>query len=200
MADDLRRFAAATARNREPILEVLRRVLPATGTVLEIASGTGEHAVHFARHLPALEWQPSDADDDAFVSIASWRDHEQLANLRAPLHLDVTSEAWPVDTVAAIFCANMIHIAPWACAVGLLAGAGRHLRAGGVLVTYGPYRIDGQQTAPSNERFDADLRARDPSWGVRDLSDVTAHAERHGLHLRERVDMPANNFTLVFDR
>ncbi|HET6582309.1 MAG TPA: DUF938 domain-containing protein [Nannocystaceae bacterium] len=200
MADDPRRFAAATARNREPILEVLRRVLPATGTVLEIASGTGEHAVHFARNLPALQWQPSDADDDALASIAGWREHEQLANLRAPLRIDVTADAWPIDRIDAIFCANMIHIAPWECALGLLAGAGRHLRAGGVLVTYGPYRIGGAHTAASNERFDADLRARDPSWGVRDLEDVATAAEQHGLHLRERVAMPANNFTLVFDR
>jgi SAM-dependent methyltransferase len=200
MAHDPRKFAAATARNREPILEVLQRVLPERGTVLEIASGTGEHAVHFARSLPGLAWQPSDADDDALASIAAWREHEHLENLHAPVRIDVTADAWPVADVDAVFCANMIHISPWECCVGLVRGVARHLRAGGVLVLYGPFRIDGQHTAPSNERFDADLRARDPSWGVRDLADVVAQAEPHGLHLRERVAMPANNFTVVFDR
>jgi SAM-dependent methyltransferase len=200
MVHDPRKFAAATARNREPILEVLRRVLPERGVVLEIASGTGEHGVHFARNLPGLEWQPSDADDGALASIAGWRAHEGLANLREPVRIDVTADAWPVATVDAVFCANMIHIAPWECALGLVRGVGRHLRSGGVFVLYGPFRIDGQHTASSNERFDADLRARDPSWGVRELADVIAQAEPHGLHLRERVAMPANNFSLVFDR
>ena len=200
MTDDLRRFAPATARNREPILDVLRRVLPARGAVLEIASGTGEHGVHFARELPGLEWQPSDADEDALASIAAWREHEGLANLRAPVRIDVTADTWPVGAVDAVFCANMIHIAPWACCVGLVRGVGRHLRSGGVFVLYGPFRIDGQHTAASNERFDADLRARNPTWGVRELADVIAQAEPQGLHLRERVAMPANNFTLVFDR
>ena len=200
MTDEPRRFAAATARNREPILEVLRRVLPSAGTVLEISSGTGEHAVHFARALPSIEWQPSDVDDAALASISAWRDHEALPNLRAPVRIDVTEDTWPVDRVDAVFCANMIHIAPWACCVGLARGVGRCLRAGGVLVLYGPFRIDGHHTAPSNERFDADLRARDSSWGVRDVADVVAQAQANGLRLREQIAMPANNFTLVLDR
>lgn len=200
MVDDLRRFAAATSRNREPILEVLRRVLPPSGTVLEIASGTGEHAVHFARALPGVEWQPSDVDEPSLASIVAWREHEAVPNLRAPVRIDVTSDVWPVDGIDAVFCANMIHIAPWACCVGLARGVGRCLRAGGVFVLYGPFRIDGQHTAPSNERFDADLRARDPSWGVRDVADVVAQATANGMILRERIAMPANNFTLVFDR
>ena len=199
MPNDLRKFAPATARNRDPILDVLRGVLPERGIVLEIASGTGEHGVHFARHLPGLEWQPSDADDDALASIAAWREHERLANLRPPVRIDVTADAWPVATVDAVFCANMIHIAPWECALGLVRGVGRHLRAGGVFVLYGPFRVDGQHTAASNARFDADPRARDPAWGVRELADVVAEAEPHGLRLRERVAMPANNLTVIFD-
>jgi SAM-dependent methyltransferase len=200
MPTDQRRFAAATARNREPILAVLRRVLPERGSVLEISSGTGEHATHFARALPALEWQPSDVDDDALASIEAWRAHERLDNVRAPVRLDVLADEWPVGHVDAVFCANMIHIAPWACCLGLVRGVGRHLRSGGVFVLYGPFRIDGRHTAPSNERFDADLRERDASWGVRDLADVIHEAERHGIHLRERVAMPANNFSVVFAR
>jgi SAM-dependent methyltransferase len=195
-----RRFAPATARNRDPIAAVLARVLPPAGTVLEVASGTGEHAVYFARRFPTLAWQPSDADPGALASIEAWRRTETLANLRPPLLLDVEREPWPIDEVDAVLCANMIHIAPWSCAVALLRGVGRRLRPSGVLVLYGPYRIGGRHTAPSNDAFDHSLRERDPRWGVRDLEAVLTEAAASGLVLRERVEMPANNQTLVLGR
>lgn len=193
-----RRHAPATQRNREPILEVLRTVLPATGTVLEIASGSGEHAVYFAAALPTLVFQPSDIDASALASIQAWIAESGLPNVSPPLRLDVTDQRWPTDPVAAIFSANMIHIAPPEATVGLMAGAARHLLPGGVLVVYGPFRIDGAHTAPSNAAFDADLRARDPRWGVRDLEWVRDLAAGHGLTLEQRLPMPANNQTLVF--
>jgi hypothetical protein len=194
-------YAAATARNREPILEVLRRVLPADGTVLEIASGTGEHAIYFAAHLPHLAWQPSDASRDALLSIEGWRAESSLANLRAPVALDACSESWSVDPASAVVCINMIHIAPWRACEGLMRGAARVLPPGkGVLYLYGPFMRDGSHTAPSNEAFDRDLRARDPSWGVRALEAVTAEARRNGLECVELVAMPANNFSVVFRR
>lgn len=198
----VRRHAPAAERNREPILGVLRRVLPARGTVLEIASGTGQHVAHFAVALPDLVFQPSDRTDQDFASITAWCADAGVANARAPIVLDATSAPWPaiVGTVDAIFNANMIHIAPWDACLGLLRGAGAHLAPGGVLVTYGPYRIGGAHTAPSNEAFDLDLRARDPRWGVRDLDDVARVAAEHGLVLEERVAMPANNLTVVFRR
>jgi SAM-dependent methyltransferase len=194
------RYAPAAERNREPILGVLRRVLPERGSVLEIASGSGQHVAHFAAALPELEFQPSDRDDQDFASITAWCAQAGARNVRAPIVLDVTSDPWPatVGTVDAIFNANMIHIAPWEACLGLLRGAGAHLAPHGVLVTYGPYKIDGRHTAPSNEAFDADLRARDPSWGVRDLGDVARIAEQHGFAVAERVAMPANNFMIVF--
>jgi SAM-dependent methyltransferase len=196
----LKRHAPATARNRTPILEVLRQVLPATGTVLEIASGTGEHAAFFAAALPTLIWQPSDLDPDALASIEAWRAEVSLANLLAPLRLDAQSDAWPVDAVDAVFSANMIHIAPWSAAEGLLRGAGRHLVAGGLLILYGPFHVGGAPTAPSNASFDADLRARNPTWGVRDLEAVVAAAREQRLEFEQRIDMPANNLMLVFRR
>lgn len=196
---DIHRLTApAAARNAAPILEVLRGALPTRGTVLEIASGTGQHAAHFAAALPGIEWQPSDADPRARASIAAWRAHTGLANLREPLDLDVRREPWPVDAVDAIVCINMIHIAPWEAAVALMKGAGARLAAGGALVLYGPYRRGGAHTAPSNEAFDADLRARDPSWGVRDLEAVEALALAEGLVCEAVVPMPANNFSVVF--
>lgn len=190
----------APERNKEPILEVLRRVLPARGTLLEIASGTGQHAVHFAAALPGLDYQPSDPDPANLASIAAWVEEAGLPNLRAPIALDVCQLDWGVGTLQAIFNANMIHIAPWACAEGLFAGAGRHLEAGGVCVLYGPFRIGGAHTAESNARFDEDLRSRDPRFGVRDLEAVAALAEQAGLAFQERVAMPANNQCLVFRR
>jgi SAM-dependent methyltransferase len=190
--------APAVARNRDPILAVLRRVLPASGTVLEIASGSGEHAVHFATGLPHVTWQPTDRDADALRSIAAYRAAAQLPNLLPPLELDAASPRWPVARAEAIVSINMIHIAPWMAAEGLMAGAGRLLAPGGVLYLYGPFKEDGRHTAPSNADFDASLRARDPDWGVRDVAEVSELAARHGLGFVERVAMPVNNLSLVF--
>ncbi|MEW5728655.1 MAG: DUF938 domain-containing protein [Pseudomonadota bacterium] len=193
----MKRHAPATARNREPILAVLDRVLPARGLVLEIASGTGEHAAHFAPRLPRLDWQPTDPDPDALASIAAWAAETGAVNLRPPLVLDVR-RPWPVGQAEAVFCANMIHIAPWECALALVEGAGRVLPAGGVLVVYGPFRVGGRHTAAGNEAFDADLRRRDPAWGVRDLEAVVETAQAAGLDHMETVPMPANNLIVVW--
>ncbi|HEY0712372.1 MAG TPA: DUF938 domain-containing protein [Polyangia bacterium] len=195
-----RRHAPATTRNREPILEVLRRVLPARGTVLEIASGSGEHAVFFAAALPGLIWQPTDVDPLALDSIAAWTDESGATNVAPPLHLDVAAETWSVERADAIFSANLVHISPWAACLGLVAGAGRCLPSGAPLVMYGPYRIGGVHTSDSNAAFDADLRARDPRWGVRDLEAIIEAAAARDLDFVERVAMPANNQTLVFRR
>jgi hypothetical protein len=194
-----RRHAPATLRNREPLLAVLHRVLPATGLVVEVASGTGEHAAYFAAALPGVTWQPTDADPGARASIAAWC--ADVANARAPLPLDARApDAWPLARADAMLCVNMIHIAPWAACEGLLAGAGRVLPARAPLVLYGPYRVGGVHTAPSNAAFDAGLRAQDPSWGVRDLETVLAAAATHGLRHDETVAMPANNLTVVLRR
>lgn len=190
----------APERNKGPILDVLTRVLPSRGTVLEISSGSGQHAVHFARHLPQLRWQPSDPDPENLASIRAWVEESALPNLALPIELDVRSPDWGVAAVDAIFNANMIHIAPWACCVALFDGAARLLAAAGVLITYGPYRVAFEHTAESNARFDEGLRAQDPSWGVRNLEDVQREAERVGLALTERIQMPANNLSLVFRR
>lgn len=197
MSDD-RLHAPAAERNRGPILEVLARVLPASGTVLEVASGTGQHVAHFAAALPGLTWQPTEIDGAMSASIVAWT--RGLANVRPPIRLDVCAASWPVGTLDALYCANMIHIAPWAACLGLVAGASRHLRTGGLLVLYGPFRIGGAHTAPSNAQFDADLRARDPEWGVRDLEAVDQAAAAHGLVLAERVAMPANNQVVIWRR
>ena len=188
----------SVARNREPILAVLRRVLPVRGIVLEIASGTGEHAIHFAAALPELIWQPTDRDPEARRSIAARRAAAVLPNLLPPLELDAAAPSWPVERADAIVAINMIHIAPWSAAEGLMAGAARLLAPGGILYLYGPYQENGRHTAPSNAAFDASLRARDPEWGVRDVGAVAELAARHGLALAERVAMPANNLSLVF--
>ena len=197
---DRRLYFPHVARNREPILEVLRRVLPPQGLVLEIASGGGEHAAYFASNLPGVIWQPTDANTEMFESIAAHRTAAGVANLLAPLHLDVTAEQWPVARAEAMVCCNMIHIAPWAVTEGLIAGAGRTLARDGLLYLYGPYKIDGRHTAPSNEDFDANLRARNPLWGVRDLTEVSSLAKRHGFALAETVPMPANNLSVIFRR
>lgn len=194
-----RRSSPSAARNREPILAVLRRVLPARGRVLEIAAGTGEHAVHFASALPELTWQPTDPDAASRRSIAAWQAEAGLPNLLPPLALDVTRD-WPEGEVDAIVCINMLHISPWAATAALMAGAGSHLAAGGVLVVYGPFRRIGVPTAPSNEAFDESLRSRNPAWGLRDLDAVEAEARGQGMVLREVVEMPANNLSLVFGR
>ena len=196
----VRRRAPAAERNRDAILSVLARVLPRSGIVLEIASGTGQHAVHCAAALPDIVWQPSDPDADARDSIAAWRAHAGLANLNTPLALDVLNDDWGIGNVAAIVCINMIHIAPWEAAESLFRGAGARLAGGGVLFLYGPYRRNGAHTAPSNEAFDQQLRARDPRWGVRDMEAVAALGEKAGLTLVETVAMPANNFSVVFEK
>jgi SAM-dependent methyltransferase len=195
-----RLYHAHVARNRQPILDVLERVLPSASLVLEIASGSGEHAVFFAENLSSLRWQPTDADDGALASIAAHRATAGLPNLLKPLRLDVTAEHWPIDSADALVCNNMVHITPWRVTEGLMAGAGRTLRAGGILYLYGPYRIDGRHTATSNKDFDAWLKAQNPEWGLRDLAEVTALARRHGLHLTETVAMPANNLSIIFRR
>ena len=191
----------ATARNRGPILEVLRRALPETGRVLEIAAGAGEHAAHMAKALPGLEWQPTDAEPLALGSIRAWREAAGTPNLLDPRVLDVTDPAdWPEDAYEAVVCINMVHISPWVATEGLMEGAARVLTLGGLLYLYGPFREGGRHTAPSNEAFDASLKARDPAWGVRDLEEVVGLAGRHGLALAERVGMPANNLSLMFRR
>jgi Protein of unknown function (DUF938) len=197
---DRRLYFPHVARNREPILEVLRRVLPRQSLVLEIASGGGEHAAYFASNLPGLRWQPTDANSEMFESIAAHRAAIGVANLLLPLHLDVTSARWPVERADAMVCCNMIHIAPWAATEGLIAGAGRTLPRGGPLYLYGPYKIDGRHTAPSNQDFDTRLRGQNPLWGVRDLTEVSRLAERDGLALAETVPMPANNLSVIFRR
>ncbi len=197
---DARRSAPSVQRNREPILGVLGRVLPAAGLVLEAASGTGEHARFFAEKLPALVWQPSDPDEDNRASIAAWRQETALPNLLAPIALDVTWERWPLERAAAMLNINMVHIAPWAACEGLMRGAGRVLPPGAPLVLYGPFRRGGRHTAPSNEAFDQGLRARNAAWGVRDLGEVERVAAAAGLVLREIVEMPSNNLSLVFRR
>ena len=193
------RVSPSTARNREPILAVLKPRLPSRGVVLEIAAGAGEHAVYNAAAFPDLLWRPTDPDPDALTSIAAWRDHAALPNLLAPLLLDAAApDAWPVDGVDAVVNINMIHISPWMASEGLMAGAGRILPSGGVLFLYGPYFESDVATAPSNLAFDLDLRGRNPAWGIRRLDDMTALAARHGLTLSERIAMPANNLSLVF--
>ena len=186
----------AVARNRDPILAVLGRVLPASGTVLEVASGSGEHAAYFAPRLPHLVWQPSDPEPAHRDSIAAWAAHAAVPNLRPPLDLDTCTGAWPA--AATVVCINMIHIAPWDACAGLMRGAGNILPAGGVLYLYGPFKEGGRHTAPSNAAFDATLRRHDPSWGVRDLGDVAAEAAVHGMALAETVEMPVNNLSVVF--
>jgi SAM-dependent methyltransferase len=190
--------AAAAERNKEAILEVLQRVLPPGGLVLEIGSGTGQHVAHFARALPELEWLPSDPDPDHLESIRAWV--EGLANVREPLDLDVCRKPWPIVRANAVLCSNMIHVAPWAAAEALVAGAGEVLGAGGVLFLYGPFRRLGRHTAPSNEAFDASLRTSDPQWGVRDLEAVETVAAAAGFGLEEVVEMPANNLSVVLRR
>ncbi|HEX2546357.1 MAG TPA: DUF938 domain-containing protein [Ramlibacter sp.] len=190
----------AADRNKDAILAVLRQVLPARGHALEIAAGTGQHAVHFAAALPGWTWQPTDADGEMLPAIAARIAQAGLANVRPPLLLDVLQAAWPAATAGcdAIYCANMLHISPWDTCAALMQGAGRQLASGGVVVTYGPYFEDDVAPAPSNLQFDASLRARNAAWGIRRIEDVAAEAARAGLALRERHAMPANNLLLVF--
>ena len=195
---DAKHHAPAAARNREPIREVLARELPSHGTVLEIASGSGEHAIHFARAFPALTWQPTDISPRALASIAAWRTEVDLPNLQPPLALDTTAPTWPLACADAIVCINLLHISPWPAALGLFAGAARLLPPGALLYLYGPYRFNGAVTAPSNADFDRSLRERDPDWGVRDVVDLTALARSHRFTLHDTIAMPANNHSLLF--
>jgi len=191
------RWSSAPAeRNKQPILDVLSRVLPPQGLVLEIASGTGQHVVHFAAALPGLRWQPSDPDPELLRSIEARRAEAALPNLLAPIELDVQA-AWPPTRADAVLCSNMVHVAPWAATGALMRGAGAVLPPEGVLVLYGPYRRDGRHTSPGNEEFDRALRAENSEWGLRDVEAVIAEAGREGIVLREIVEMPANNLTLV---
>jgi SAM-dependent methyltransferase len=195
---DGRLHAPATQRNRGPILEVLMRLLPADGTVLEIASGTGEHAAWFAQHLRPLVWQPSDADPDMRASIDAHARAQGVRTIQPAIELDVRSSPWPVRRADAVVCINLIHIAPWAAAEGLFDGAAGVLAQGAPLLLYGPFKRGGEHTAESNARFDASLRANDPTWGVRDLDDVDALAADHGFQPQEVVEMPANNLTVAY--
>jgi hypothetical protein len=204
--NDSRRFAAATDRNRQPILDVLRRFVGPGSRVLEIASGSGQHAIFLAPELGVAVWQPTDPDPSARASIDAWRLQANVANVLPAIDLDVTAKPWPevlqdpANAPNAIICANMIHISPWETCLAMLEGAGSLLGPQGVLYLYGPYKRDGRHTAPSNEAFDESLRARNPAWGVRDLGDVTRAANAAGLELVEVVPMPANNLSVVFRR
>ena len=198
---DSRCHSPAAERNGAPILVELQRLLPEQGLMLEIASGTGQHAASLSAGLPGWQWQPTDFDADSLPSIRAWC--AGMPRVRPPVRLDVLSLPWPPEvppSVDAMFCANMIHIAPWACTAALMQGAARHLAPQGLLVTYGPYLEDGVQTAPGNIAFDADLRARDATWGLRRLAAVVAEAQAVGLQLRDRLAMPANNLLLVWAR
>jgi SAM-dependent methyltransferase len=194
----MRRHAPATLRNREPIAAVLAEALPASGLVLEVASGSGEHVAFFAERFPALTWRPSDPDGDSLASIADWC--AGLTNVLPPLALDAAEADWPMAAADAILCINMVHISPWGATLGLMAGAGRLLAAGAPLILYGPYRQRNVPTAESNEAFDVSLRSRNPAWGLRHVEDVSAAAAERGLLLERIVAMPANNLSLVFRR
>lgn len=195
---DEKRHAPATLRNRDAIVEVLRDWLPPSGTVLEVASGSGEHAVHFAAAFPALDWHPSDPDAAALTSIAAWSAEAGLANLRQPLMLDASACDWPVAAAEAILCINMVHISAWAATAGLFAGASRLLETGAPLILYGPYIEPDVPTAESNLAFDASLRSRNPEWGLRAVADIGTVAYGTGFVFAERRAMPANNLMLLF--
>jgi hypothetical protein len=206
---DGRLDAPAYQRNHQAIRSVLERYLAGkTGDVVEAGSGTGQHVVDFARHMPEITWWPSDLNEQHLHSIAAWRSHAALPNIRPPLRIDLSDPIWCPEmqggsgpaNLLAVFCANVIHIAPWRVAEGLFAGAGRYLSGGGLLFLYGPFKRDGKHTAISNAVFDASLRERDAEWGVREIEDVEMLARRIGLGLIEIAEMPANNFTLVFER
>ena len=192
-----KRSAPAALRNREPIAEVLGDWLPTSGLVLEIASGTGEHVAYFARAFPSLDWQPSDVEPVALASIESWRRDANVANLRLPVELDASSPNWPIASADAVLSINMVHISPWASALGLIAGSARILPSGGALILYGPWTKGGVETAPSNLAFDADLKRRNPEWGLRLVEDFAAAAEKAGLALQDQREMPANNRMLL---
>jgi hypothetical protein len=200
-AGDARRSAPAAQRNREPIAEVLSEWLPDSGLVLEVASGTGEHAVWFAERFPGLQWQPSDAHPDALASIAAWQQGAGLPNVLRPVVIDASNPAdWPIERADAVLNINMAHISPWPASLGLIAGASRMLPSGAPLILYGPWLKDDIETVPSNLAFDADLKARDPEWGLRRVEDFAEAAEVEGFQLVETRGMPANNLMLLFAR
>jgi SAM-dependent methyltransferase len=192
-------FSPAADRNKEPILRALRQRLPTACSVLEIASGTGQHAQHFASACPGWTWQPTDAADAAALQAIDQR-CRGLANVLPAVRLDVLTPPWPIDSAryGAVYCANMLHISPWSACPALMSGAASHLTSGGLLLLYGPFRIDGELTAPSNEAFDADLKSRNPQWGLRSLSAVEREAAAHGLTHQEVVALPANNLLVMF--
>lgn len=194
---EAKRTAPATERNRDAITHVLKGCLPPQGTVLEIASGTGEHIIHFAAQFPHLDWQPSDSDPLALASITAWRAESGSANLRTPVPVDAATD-WQVRDVGAILCINMVHISPWEATRGLMRNAGRLLPSGGLLYLYGPFRQQNRPTAPSNEEFDRNLKSRNSQWGLRLVEDVAQEAMESGLSLNEVIEMPANNLSLVF--
>jgi SAM-dependent methyltransferase len=196
----LRRSAPAALRNRQPIADVLRDWLPRSGLVLEIASGSGEHAIYFAERFRALDWQPSDIHPEALASIAAWADRASLPNVRPPLMIDAASPRWPVGRADALLSINMVHISPWGSALGLLDGAARLLAPGAPLILYGPWLKDGLPTADSNLEFDLDLRRRDPEWGLRKVEDFASAAADRGIFLVETRPMPANNMMLLLRR
>ncbi len=195
---EAKRYAPATLRNRDAIAEVLADWLPRSGTVVEVASGSGEHVVHFAAAFPRLNWQPSDPDPDALTSIAAWSDEAAIPNIAPPLRLDAAARDWPIARSDAILCINMVHISPWAATLGLFAGAARILPHGGPLILYGPYLEPGVATAESNLAFDVSLRSRDGAWGLRDTDDMRAVAAEAGFGFADRRAMPANNLMLLF--
>ncbi len=204
--NDARQFAPATERNREYILKVLLKVLPQDGTILEIASGTGEHAVFFAPQISPRIWQPSDPNPILRDSINAWREHSPANNLHPPLDIDARKLVWPVEQekaiapITAIVNINMIHISPWEACLGLMSGAGRVLPSKGILYLYGPFKRKGQHTAPSNASFDLSLRSQNREWGVRDLERVIEIASKEGLKFLEVIEMPANNLSVIFQR
>ncbi|MFM2257024.1 MAG: hypothetical protein RIQ28_871 [Pseudomonadota bacterium] len=197
---EAKRIAPATQRNREAITSVLRDILPAKGVVLEVASGTGEHVVHFAAAFPDLTWQPSDYDPAGLASIEAWSSESGLPNILSPLRIDASAADWPLTRAEAIICINMAHIAPWEASEGLFAGAARLLAPGAPLYLYGPYREAGVTTAESNEAFDVSLKARNPAWGLRSVEQMNALAAHSGFALEARVEMPANNLSLFYKR
>ena len=197
---DHRQYAPATLRNRDFILDVLREVLPGRGEILEIASGSGEHVVHFAENLPGLVFQPSDPNPEALQSVVSWVKDTGVTNVRAPIALDASQSPWPIASADGIICINMIHISPWDATLGLIKGAAVILSPGAPFYLYGPYKREGFETAPSNQAFDRSLRNHNPAWGLRDLEAVAAMAQSVGLSIPTITKMPANNLSVVFRR
>lgn len=197
---DAKLTSPSALRNRDPIADLLRDVLPDTGTVLEIASGSGEHVIHFATLFPKLVWQPSDPSPEARASIQEWVKTQAITNVLPPLDIDASTETWPIERADAMIAINMVHISPWPATQGLLKGAAKLLPTGGTLILYGPYRREGQPLVPSNVDFDASLRARNPAWGIRLLEDVASLAKQSGLAMTSVTEMPANNLGVVFTR